>query len=150
MARVSARQVGRVPCYLEGSEAEVEEDLDVVHDWVWRNHQVHEHHVVNAEQRDQQQGGLSQTPTGRKHQNNLRNNLKITRTTSIEGLRTHPCWLRRSVHAAVGTNLYCERSFPPTSLERSFCTRMRMMLMNRMKLIWEKKHQQYDIIRLVL
>ena len=35
----------------------------------------------------------------------------------------------------LGAYLYCDCSFPPTSVQRSFCTRMRMILMNRMKLI---------------
>lgn len=49
--------------YLKGPEAQFEEDLDVVHVFVGRLHHVDEHHVVYPEQRDQQEGGLRQTPT---------------------------------------------------------------------------------------
>lgn len=48
--------------YLKGPEAQFEEDLDVLHVFVGRLHHVDEHHVVYTEQRDQQEGGLRQTP----------------------------------------------------------------------------------------
>lgn len=48
--------------YLEGPEAELKENLYVFHGFVGRLHQVHEHHVVDPEQRDQQEGGFRQTP----------------------------------------------------------------------------------------
>lgn len=51
----------RVPCYLEGSQAKLKEDLDVVHGFVGRLHQVDKHHVVYPKQGDQQEGGLGQT-----------------------------------------------------------------------------------------
>lgn len=50
-----------VICYLEGSEAELKDDLDEFHVFVIGLHQVDEHHVVYPKQRDQQEGGLSQT-----------------------------------------------------------------------------------------
>lgn len=54
-------KVRPVTCYLEGPEAQFEEDLDVLHVFVGRLHQVDEHHVVDPKQRDQQEGGLRQT-----------------------------------------------------------------------------------------
>lgn len=51
-------------CYLEGSEGQIKENLDVIHVFISRLHQVDEHHVVHPEQRDQQQGGLGQTSSG--------------------------------------------------------------------------------------
>lgn len=51
-------------CYLEGSEGEIKEDLDVFQFFVRWLHQVDEHHVVYAKQRNQQEGGLGQTSEG--------------------------------------------------------------------------------------
>ena len=60
-------EVKPVTCYLEGPEAQFEEDLDVLHVFVGRLHQVDEHHVVDPEQRDQQEGRLRQTSGERTH-----------------------------------------------------------------------------------
>lgn len=42
--------------------------------------------------------------------------------------------------------LYCDWSFPPTSRQRSFCSRIRMMLMNKIKFTWNKQINREIII----
>lgn len=52
---------GRCWSCLEGSESEVKEDFNVVQVGVRRRRHVDKHHIVDSKERDEEEGGLSQT-----------------------------------------------------------------------------------------
>lgn len=113
--------------YLKGPESKFKENFNVVQVCVWRLYCVDKHHIVDSKERDEEEGGLSQT-SAHTH-------------THIHTQRQEHEWnvyAESYLEEDAGVQVFYlnwDCSFPPTSAHRSFCTRIRMMLMNKMKLI---------------
>lgn len=141
--------------YLEGSDTQLKQDLVLGGDADGKHSK---HHIVDAEQRDEQQGGLGQPPGPGRTLSDCSVTHEPPATAVLlappQPLLRPPCSRFpghvRAVRTAQGpmephthTHLYCDWSLPLTSGDVNFCSKIRIILTKRTKLTCTKKDKTF-------